>query len=106
MSDVTPAEGEHRMITTDTDPWDNRDAAKAAGYARWHADARATFEANKTPGLANAMTRIQDLREAHQANTGWVAEPLGQGRWRFVYMDPKTRFTGGQPITITSKEKS
>ena len=94
------------MITPETDPWAVEDAKRAVGYAIWHQQARATFEANKTPGLANAMTRIQDLREAHQANTGWVAEPLGQGRWRFVYMDPKTRFTGGQPITITAKETS
>lgn len=93
------------MITTDTDPWANRDAAKAAGYARWHADARAAWESDKTPGLANAMTRIQNIRETHQSNTGWVAEHLDDGRWRFTYMDPKTLFTGGQPVTITTKEK-
>ena len=93
------------MITTDTDPWENEDAAKAAGYAQWHTAARAAFEANKTPGLANAMTRIQNIREAHQSNTGWVAEPLDDGRWRFTYMDPDTRLNGGQAVTITTKEK-
>lgn len=92
------------MITTDTDPWANRDAANAAGYAVWHAEARAAFEADKTPGLANAMTRIQNIREVHQSNTGWVAEHQGEGEWVFTYMEPGVRFTGGQVVTITAKE--
>lgn len=92
-------------ITKNTDPWADRDAANAAGYARWHADARAAWEANKTPGLANAMVRVWEIRDAHQKNTGWSAEPLDQGQWRFTYLDPATRLTGGTPVTITTKEK-
>lgn len=94
------------MITTDTDPWANRDAANAAGYARWHVDARAAWEANKTPGLANAMVRVWEIRDAHQKNTGWSAEPLDDGRWRFTYIDPGVRLAGGHPVTITTKGKS
>lgn len=94
------------MITTDMNPWENRDAANAAGYARWHADARAAWEANKTPGLADAMVRVWEIRDAHQKSTGWSAEPLGQGEgeWRFTYMDPATRLTGGTPVIITTEE--
>lgn len=90
------------MITTDTDPWENRDAAKAAGHARWHAAHVRAWEAKKTPDLANAMVRVWEMRDAHQKNTGWSAEPLGQGQWRFTYMDPATRLTGGTPVTITT----
>lgn len=92
------------MITPETDPWAVEDAANAAGYARWHTDARAAWEANKTPDLANAMVSAWEVRDAHQKNTGWSAEPLGQGWWRFTYMDPKTRFTGGTAVIITTEE--
>lgn len=92
------------MINPETDPWANEDAKRAVGYAIWHQQARDEWEATKNPEVARAMTRIQNIRETHQANTGWVAEPLDDGRWRFVYMDPKTRFTGGQAVTITAKE--
>lgn len=94
------------MITPETDPWANEDAKRAVGYAIWHQQARDEWEADKTPGLANAMVRVWEIRYAHQKNTGWSVEPLGQGQWRFTYMDPKTRFTGGQAVTITTKEKS
>ena len=98
------------MINPETDPWANRDAANAAGYAVWHAEARAAFEASKTPGLANAMTRIQNIRETHQTNTGWVAEHQGEGEWVFTYsdptqVDPDTGYKTGQAVTITTKEK-
>lgn len=92
------------MITEETNPLANRDAAKAAVYARWHADARAAWEATKTPGLANVMVRVWEIRDAHQKNTGWSAEPLDDGRWRFTYIDPGVRLTGGTPVTITAKE--
>ena len=90
------------MITTDTDPWAVEDAANAAGYARWHTDARDAWEEKRTPGLANALVRVWEIRDAHQKNTGWSAEPLGQGQWRFTYIDPKTRLTGGTPVIITT----
>lgn len=90
------------MSNTDMNPWANRDAAKAAGFARWHADARAAWEAKKTPGLALAMVRVWEVRDAHQKSTGWSAEPLDDGRWRFTYIDPDTRLTGGTPVTITT----
>lgn len=93
------------MITPETDPWAVEDAANAAGYARWHTDARAAWEATKNPEVANAMVRVWEIRDAHQKNTGWSAEPLDQGRWRFTYMDPDTRLNGGQAVTITTKEK-
>lgn len=91
------------MITSETDPWENKDANRAAGYARWHAEARAAWDEKRTPGLANAMVRVWEIRDAHQKNTGWSAEPLGQWQWRFTYMDPKTRFTGGTAVTITAR---
>lgn len=93
------------MVTKETDPWEHKDANRAACYAVWHQRAREEWEAKKAPSLANAMTRIQDLREAHQASTGWVAEHQGEGEWVFTYMEPGVRFTGGTPITITTKEK-
>lgn len=92
------------MSNTDMNPWANEDAKRAVGYAIWHQQARAAFEADKTPGLANAMVRVWEIRDAHQEKTGWSAEPLDDGRWRFTYMDPATRLTGGQPVTITTTE--
>lgn len=90
------------MITKETNPWENKDANRAACYAVWHQRAREEWEANKTPGLANAMVRVWEVRDAHQKSTGWSAEPLDQGQWRFTYMDPATRLTGGTPVTITT----
>lgn len=93
------------MSNTDTNPLANRDAAKAAGHARWHAALVRAWEANKTPDFANSIVRVWEIRDAHQKNTGWSAEPLDDGRWRFTYMDPKTRLTGGTPVIITTTEK-
>lgn len=93
------------MITPETDPWAIDDAAIAAVHAHWHADARAAWEANKTPDLANAMVGAREIRDWHQKITGWSAEPLGQGQWRFTYMDPATRLTGGTAVIITAKEQ-
>lgn len=93
------------MITSETDPLANEDAKRAVGYAIWHQQVRAEWEATKNPEVANAVVRVWEIRDAHQKNTGWSAEPLGQGQWRFTYLDPKTRLTGGQPVTITTEEK-
>lgn len=93
------------MITKETNPWENKDANRAACYAVWHQRAREEWEATKNPEAVRAMICIQDLREAHQKKTGWVAEYQGEGEWVFTYMEPGVRFTGGQPITITTKEK-
>lgn len=93
------------MSNTDMNPWANEDANRAACYAVWHQQARDEWEATKNPEVANAMVRVWEVRDAHQKKTGWSAEPLDDGRWRFTYLDPKTCLTGGTPVTITTKEK-
>ena len=95
------------MITTDTNPWANEDAKRAVGYAIWHQQARDEWEATKNPEVARAMTRIQNIRETHQTNTGWVAERQGEGGWVFTYsdpaqVDPVTGYKTGAPIKITT----
>lgn len=94
------------MINPETDPWEHLDAVRAADLAVFHWEAKKKFETDKSSKNAEEVVALQGIREDHKKTTGWVAEHQGDEGWRFTYMDPATRLTGGTPVTITPQEKT
>lgn len=93
------------MITKKTNPRENLDAMRAMNAAVRHHQALQKWDKTRSPVQAHEVQAWMEIREDHQKKTGWVAEHQGEGEWRFTYMDPATRLTGGTAVIITTKEK-
>lgn len=92
------------MITKDTNPWRFPEAMTAAAFAFIHDNARARWNGNKSSQNSIALVNAHSVRDGHQTKTGWSAHHLGNGKWKFYYLDPAEREAGGTAVTIETTE--
>lgn len=92
-------------ITKTTDPRAVPEAHAAWAFAEYHALVLRLWEGEREPKMARIVADAQKDRDTHQTITGWSCE-LQPDHLVFRYIDPATRETGGELITIKTERKT